>query len=51
MAVEIVEELVRTSAEHEVFLVFDKDSDAELFHEWWISAGLESFTRFLEDYE
>lgn len=36
-------EVERMIHDHEVFLSFVNDSDAELFHEWWNATGWESF--------
>lgn len=36
-------------AEHEVWLSFSDDLDAEIFHDWLYSQGFDSFKKFKED--
>ena len=50
MAIEVVEEVIYHPQEHEVFLAFDSDTEAAMFHEWWVSVGQDNFVKFTEDY-
>ncbi|MCC7424807.1 MAG: hypothetical protein IT428_31435 [Planctomycetaceae bacterium] len=36
-------EIRRSIADHEVFLSFNGDDDAQLFYEWWNERGWEEF--------
>lgn len=42
-APEVKREIRRRIAEHEAFLAFESDEDADLFHEWWSDAGWLAF--------
>ena len=35
-----------TPAEHEIFLSFTDDLDAEIFYNWWRETGLEQFKQY-----
>jgi hypothetical protein len=41
------EMIYRRVAEHEVYIAFNNDSGAVLFHEWWHTQGKNSFETFL----
>lgn len=38
-------------ADHEIFMSFDNDSDAEFFRKWWEDKGAELFHRAAEQNE
>ncbi len=33
-------------SEHEIFMSFDNDDDAQLFHYWWSTKGLSAFQKW-----
>lgn len=41
-------ERMTSIAEHEVFMSFVNDKDAEMFCDWWNSKGLEAFQKWAE---
>lgn len=41
-------EIEREIAEHEVFLSFVNDIDAELFHDWWNAKGFKLFEKWAD---
>lgn len=45
------DEIVTRPAEHEIFLSFNDDQDAERFAEWWESVGFEAFQAWERTYD
>lgn len=39
----------RRPAEHEIFLTFTDDLDAEIFYDWLYIQGFDSFKKYKED--
>lgn len=39
-------EITMTPAEHEIFLSFTDDMDAEIFYNWWYETGLKQFKQY-----
>jgi len=44
-------EIVTRPAEHEIFLSFNDDQDAERFVEWWESVGFKAFEKWERKYD
>ena len=42
----ISNEITMTPADHEIFLSFTEDVDAEIFHNWWLETGLKQFKQY-----
>ena len=49
--VKITEELVRASKDHEIFLTFSGDDQAEAFLDWWTDHGLQAFKDWIDEHE
>ncbi len=49
--VQVKEEIVRASKDHEVFLVFSGDDQAEAFLDWWADHGLQGFKDWIDENE
>ena len=49
--VDIKEEIVRASKDHEVFLSFNGDDQAEAFLDWWAEIGLQAFKNWIDENE
>lgn len=47
----INDEIVTRPAEHEIFLSFNDDQDAERFVEWWESVGFKAFAEWERKYD
>jgi hypothetical protein len=45
---QISEEIVTRPADHEIFLTFRNDSDAELFTEWLEAVGFDAFRKWVK---
>jgi len=47
----INDDIVTRPAEHEIFLSFNDDQDAERFVEWWESVGFKAFEKWERKYK
>ncbi len=49
--VDIKDEIIRASKDHEVFLSFNGDDQAEAFLDWWADHGLQAFKNWIDENE